>query len=143
MVTVLVIVGRSEVRAIVWTPAAAMLKSIVSPPAPAFTLLIAPRREQSPAAPVQAVRLPSPVVSTVNVLAADAGAAARASVAKVAPSAARIARPPPKKNLMDDRPSHPPERESSANAPLGGEGRFRGGAPGRKSVGRRAPKLPG
>src|SRR3954471_10962969 len=108
MVTGFVIVGRSEVRAIVWTPAAAMLKSMVSPPAPAFTSLIAPRREQSFAAAVQAVRLPSPVVSTVKVLAADAGAVARASAAKFAPSAAQIARPPPKKGLMDDRPSHSP-----------------------------------
>src|SRR3954451_18643807 len=142
MVTAFVIVGRSEVRAIVRTPATAMLKSIVSPPAPAFTLLIAPRREQSPAAAVQAVRLPSPVVSTVNVLAADAGAAARASVAKVAPSAARIARPPPKKGLMTGRPSHPPARPSSANAPVGGEGRCGGAWTGRESVWSGAPRLP-
>src|SRR3954447_24542061 len=93
MVTGFVIVGRSEVRAIVWTPPAAMLKSIVSPPAPAFTLLIAPRREQSFAAAAQVVRFASEVVSTVKMLAADAGAAASASAARVAPNPIRIARP--------------------------------------------------
>src|SRR3954447_26530579 len=106
MVTVLVIVGRSDVRAIVWTPPGAMLKSIVSPPAPAFTLPIAPRREQSFAAAVQALRFASDVVSTVNVLAADAGAAARASAAKVAPNVIRIVRPLPRRRAINERPSH-------------------------------------
>src|SRR3954470_1761630 len=106
MVTVLVIVGRSDVRAIVWTPPAAMLKSIVSPPAPAFTLLIAPRREQSFAAAVQALRFASDVVSTVNVVAADAGAAARARGAVVAPNVMRIARPRPRRRAINERPSH-------------------------------------
>src|SRR3954470_19352352 len=124
MVTVLVIVGRSDVRAIVWTPPAAMLKSIVSPPAPAFTLPIAPRREHSFAAAVQALRFASDVVSTVNVLAADAGAPAGASAAVVAPSAARVEWPLAKNGLMDADPPIFGGRPSSANAPLGGKGRF-------------------
>src|SRR4051812_20824463 len=125
MVTVLVIVGRSDVRAIVWTPPAAMLKSIVSPPAPAFTLLIAPRREQSFAAAVQALRFASDVVSTVNVLAADAGAAASASADAVAPKAIRIVRPLPRRRPITSDPPTIGGWPSSVNAPFGGEGQFR------------------
>src|SRR3954453_20604685 len=106
MVTGWVIVGRSDRRAIVWTPAGAMLKSTVSPPEPAFTSLIAPRREQSFAAAVQAARFASDVVSTVNVLAADAGAAASASADAVAPKVIRILRPQPRRRAINERPSH-------------------------------------
>src|SRR3954462_4081224 len=106
MVTGTVIVGKSDVRAIVCTPAGAMLKSIVSPPAPAFTLMIAPRREQSFAAAVQALRFASDVVSTVNVLAAGAGAAARASADAVAPKVIWIVRPLPRRRAINERPSH-------------------------------------
>src|SRR3954453_18578627 len=81
-----------------------MLKSIVSPPAPAFTSLIAPRREQSFAAAVQAVRLVSAGVSTVNVLAANAGAAVKASAALVTLSPVRSARLPPGQHLMREDP---------------------------------------
>src|SRR3954463_4504907 len=99
----------------VWTPAAAMLKSMVSPPAPTLTLLIAPRREQSFAAAVQAVRLASDVVSTVKVLAAAAGAAVKASAAMVALSAIRIGRLPPGQNLMPEDPLTLARRRSRPN----------------------------